>query len=129
MLEKSNQNQERNTVTISELMNSLFSGDVETTPDLFGESNVKTSGYKGEYIVQVHVAGGTIYELKTGKFSEQAALREVPFAIQYCNEEFGKVLAWNWKGEENILHTPNSLNQPRKSLKSKIMNYFFGLED
>lgn len=121
-----NKKKEEKIITVTEFMNSLFSGDVETTHDLFGES--KTSKVLGEYIVQVRVEGGTIHELKTGKFSEKAALREVPFAIQYCQEEFGKVLAWNWKGQEHILHTPHSYYKPRKSIKNKVLNYFFDLD-
>ncbi|WP_121616813.1 hypothetical protein [Virgibacillus halodenitrificans] len=116
-------------MTVEEFMNGLFSKDVETTHDLFEDSAVKTSNLLGEHIVQVRVEGGAIYELKTGKFSEKAALKEVPFAIQYCQENFGKVLGWNWKGQENILHTPHSVNQPRKSFRTKVLNYLFDLED
>lgn len=128
MLEKAKQ-KKNNTITVTEFMNTIFSGEVETTHDLFEEKNVTPAGVVGEYIVQVHVSGGYIYQLKTGRFSEEAALKEVPFAIQYCQEEFGKVLAWNWKGQENILHTPHSSTQPRKSAIKKFLNYFFDLED
>jgi hypothetical protein len=112
------------TIPLSELMNSLFSSDssnVEVTSDLFEGSNAKKSRRLQEYVIQVRVSGGTIVELKTGKFTLKAALREVPFAIRYCEEEFGKVLAWNWKGED-ILYTPHSTYN--NSFGQKILDYF-----
>lgn len=128
MLEKAKNNQGK-VVTVGEYFNSLFSGKATTAKDVFIEEDIpyRRREVGLEYIVQVRMSGGTIVQLKTGRFNHKAALREVPFAIQYCTENYGNVLAWNWLGQEEILRTPFSAHTPAdRTLKQKIVDFFFG---
>jgi hypothetical protein len=114
----------KKTIPLHKFMNSLFYGDVKTLPDLF-EKERTVAPYK-EIVIQVMVKGGKTIEMLTGTSSIRKAERHVDFALRYCREHHGEVLAWRWKGE-NVVRTPF-----RKSkialLKDKVLDYF-GLLD
>lgn len=112
------------TIPLEKFMNTLLKGEINSLPDLFEKEGELL--YAEEIIIQVRVTGGTTIEMLTGAFTRSEAEKSVNFALHYCHEHFGKVLAWNWKGE-NIVRTPVRHPTKLEALKSK-MKYYFGAD-
>lgn len=119
------QQQAKKFLPLSKVMDTIFNGDVNTLPDLFEKEGEDL--YSEEIVIQVHVKGGTTIEMKTGVYTMKEAEKSVNFALNYCREHYGRVLAWNWKGE-NVVRTPVTHKSKLDLVKNRV-KYYFGLED
>lgn len=113
----------KKTLPLSRFMDTIFHGDVNTLPDLFEKEGETV--YADELVIQVMVKGGTTIEMLTGAFTMKEAEKSVDFALNYCRDHYGKVLAWKWKGEK-LIRTPVR-HSKMEALKDR-MKYFFGLD-
>lgn len=80
----------------------------------------------GEYVMVMHLDDGVKLHAKTGT-SEYSIAKDFAFdGILFAEEKFGKVLFWNWEGEETVIRTVNSafpVKATKRGLLGKLSSF------